>query len=269
MKLIHVTRKRLYGTIMFLVIPLFAACGGGGNGDGPTTPPPPATAMGAFIDSPVQGLGYQSGTATPGTTDANGTFDYTVGETLSFSVGGVVLGTLPDGAPVITPFDFAGATENIARFLQTLDADRDHINGIDLVAAATALADTVQDASIFASDAMTFETDIAPIIETALGLLFGCLSAWSLASGKLRFKRRLIGSLLIALMLWVGALVAHHLRALLSRRELHVVHGAPPFHHSGAARSKDGENMPGLAELPQGRAMSVANRLLGSCRDGR
>ena len=58
-------------------------------------------------------------------------FDYTVGETLSFSVGAVQLGTLPDGKPLVTPNDFGAATENIARFLQTLDADGEHINGID------------------------------------------------------------------------------------------------------------------------------------------
>jgi hypothetical protein len=125
--------------------------------------------MGVFIDSPVEGLTYQSGSNPEGTTDANGMFDYTVGETLSFSVGGVQLGTLPDGQPVVTPYDFGAAAENIARLLQTLDADGNHLNGIDLAAASTALSGTILDASAFISDAITFETTIQPILDTALG----------------------------------------------------------------------------------------------------
>ena len=162
---------KLARATVWLWLPLFAACGGGGGGSPPptNTTPPPVVEMGVFIDSPVQGLTYQSGTAAAGTTDANGMFDYTVGETLSFSVGGVQLGTLPDGKPLITPNDFGAATENIARFLQTLDADGEHINGIDLTAAATALANTALDASTFTSDATTFETAIQPALDTALG----------------------------------------------------------------------------------------------------
>lgn len=162
---------RLAQVTLWLIVPLFAACGGGG-GDSPTpvdTTPPPVVEMGVFIDSPVQGLTYQSGSEAAGTTDANGMFDYTVGETLSFSVGGVQLGTLPDGKSLITPNDFGAAAENIARLLQTLDADGEHINGIDLTAAATALENMELDASAFTSDAITFETTIQPVLDTALG----------------------------------------------------------------------------------------------------
>jgi hypothetical protein len=165
-------RGNLVHAALCLLLPLFAACGGGGGSTPPvnTTPPPPTVEMGVFIDSPVQGLTYQSGSAAAGTTDANGMFDYTVGETLSFSVGAVQLGTLPDGMPLVTPNDFGAAAENIARFLQTLDADGEHINGIDLTAAATALANTELDASAFTSDSTTFETTIQPILDTALGI---------------------------------------------------------------------------------------------------
>jgi hypothetical protein len=160
-------------TAVWFLLPLFTACGGGGGGTPPpidTTPPPPVIEMGVFIDSPVEGLTYQSGSNPEGTTDANGMFDYTVGETLSFSVGGVQLGTLPDGQPVVTPYDFGAAAENIARLLQTLDADANHLNGIDLTAASTALSDTTLDASAFVSDATTFETTIQPVLDTALGV---------------------------------------------------------------------------------------------------
>ena len=168
---VELLRGKLVHTALWLLLPLFAACGGGGGSTPPidTTPPPVVVEMGVFIDSPVQGLTYQSGSAAAGTTDANGMFDYTAGETLSFSVGAVQLGTLPDGMPLVTPNDFGAATENVARFLQTLDADGEHINGIDLIAAATALADTELDASAFTADRTTFETTIQPILDTALG----------------------------------------------------------------------------------------------------
>lgn len=162
---------KLAQATLWLLLPLFAACGGGGGSSPPPvdTVPPPVIEMGVFIDSPVQGLTYQSGTAPTGTTDANGMFDYTVGETLSFSVGAVQLGSLPDGKSLVTPNDFGAAAENIARLLQTLDADGEHINGIDLTAAATALANTALDASAFTSDATTFETTIQPILDIAVG----------------------------------------------------------------------------------------------------
>jgi len=159
--------------LLWLAVPVFAACGGGGGGGGGSPPPPvvppPVTATGVFIDSPVAGLGYRSGNATASTTDAQGFFVYTVGETLSFSIGGVQLGTLPDGQARVTPYDFGAAAENIARLLQTLDADGNPLNGIDLAAAATALANVTFDASGFVADATTFEAAIQPVLDAALG----------------------------------------------------------------------------------------------------
>ncbi len=157
--------------LLYLPLVVFiTACGGGGGGSTPaTTVPPPVLSSGVFLDSLVEGVTYQSGSNPPGTTDVNGSFNYTPGEPLTFSIGGVVLGTLTDGAPIITPFDFGAAAENIARFLQTLDADGDPSNGIDLTAAAAMLADTVLDAAVFQSDAATFEAAIAAAVEVVLG----------------------------------------------------------------------------------------------------
>ena len=158
--------------VVLLALPMFAACGGGGGGGGTSPPPPPAPtfADGVFIDSAVEGLTYQSGSNAQGTTDANGTFTYEEGVSITFSLGGITLGTLPDGKALVSPYDFgAQQAENIARLLQTLDADGIHANGIDLTAAATALSGTTLDASTFDADAATFETAITPALETALG----------------------------------------------------------------------------------------------------
>ena len=160
--------------VILLALPVFAACSADGDlgappDSGPPPPLPPITLVGVFIDSPVEGLGYRSGGSNPGTTDAEGMFVYEVGQTLSFSVGGVQLGTLPDGQSLVTPYDFGDAAENIARLLQTLDADGNHLNGIDLTSASSALAGVTFESSGFIADAATFEAAIQPVLDAALG----------------------------------------------------------------------------------------------------
>lgn len=93
------------------------------------------TASGVFRDSAVSGLEYQSG-GQQGLTGRNGGFVYEVGKTVTFSVGGVVLGTAT-GKPVLTPVDLVPGgsadtptVQNIARFLMMLDADGNPENGI-------------------------------------------------------------------------------------------------------------------------------------------
>jgi hypothetical protein len=56
---------------------------------------------GVFCISPVVGLNYQTLTQS-GTTNENGEFLYITGETVTFSIGDLVLGSAP-GAPEITP----------------------------------------------------------------------------------------------------------------------------------------------------------------------
>ncbi|MEZ0311670.1 MAG: DUF6691 family protein [Myxococcota bacterium] len=116
---------------------------------------------GVFVDGPVIGLHYQTLTR-QGLTNAKGEFEYAGGETVTFTVGGVVLGTLA-GKDRISPFDLFGiapptdAAElrellrddvvtdfdraaNVALFLQALDADRDPANGIDVTSWGATLA---------------------------------------------------------------------------------------------------------------------------------
>jgi para-nitrobenzyl esterase len=96
------------------------------------------TLTGVFIDSPVAGITYKTPTL-GGLTDAAGTFHYKAGEVVTFSIGGVVLGSAP-GKPILTPLDIvAGAKDtadqrvtNISAFLQTLDQDGNPANGITI-----------------------------------------------------------------------------------------------------------------------------------------
>jgi para-nitrobenzyl esterase len=121
---------------------------------------------GVFLDSPVQGLSYTTPTLT-GTTGPDGTFRYKSGETVSFYVGELFLGEAP-GQAEITPVDIVnGAADttdpaviNIARLLQTLDADGDNNNGIQIsqqTAAIVSEAGSVnfsQSTSDFGSDSV-------------------------------------------------------------------------------------------------------------------
>ncbi len=112
------------------------------------------TKKGVFLGGAVSGLHYETATQS-GLTDEDGTFRYKSGETVTFSLGDVVLGSAP-GARDLSPFDLVGieapSTEsalrtelatyasgsafdraaNIMYLLVALDADGHPENGIDL-----------------------------------------------------------------------------------------------------------------------------------------
>lgn len=118
------------------------ACGGGG-GAAPSGSTPVAT----FIDSPVAGLAFQSASRS-GLTDRNGNFPYTLGETVTFSIGNMVLGSVTVTGNKVTPLQIvpnaASASDprvtRILRTLQTLDSDGDLNNGIQISAWAHEVA---------------------------------------------------------------------------------------------------------------------------------
>jgi para-nitrobenzyl esterase len=117
---------------IFGIILLVAACSGLSS----NVSNAPAVFTGVFIDGPVAGIDYQTPTLA-GTTDTAGSFKYKDGEKVTFSIGGVVLGSAV-GKSVLTPLDIVdGAKDtsdqrvvNIGVFLQTLDQDGNPENGI-------------------------------------------------------------------------------------------------------------------------------------------
>ena len=123
---------------------MLSACGGGGGSENPTVPPTPST--GVFVDSPVAGLHYQTPTRS-GTTNSVGEYDYLPGEMVTFSIGGISLGSAL-GGPVVSPLTLvSGATDatdpvvtNIVRLLMSLDDDGDPSNGIAISAATVTAA---------------------------------------------------------------------------------------------------------------------------------
>jgi len=127
---------KLHGKLSLLVLLIVAGCGGSGGG----MPPTVNEGTGQFIDSAVEGLEYQSGSIF-GLTSSDGSFQYELGSSVRFFIGDIVLG---EGTPadVMSPLDIiAGSPSvnddhviNVARFLQTLDADNDPTNGITISA---------------------------------------------------------------------------------------------------------------------------------------
>jgi para-nitrobenzyl esterase len=158
---------RLLATSLVLAMAT-AACGSGD--DGPAAPVP---LTGTFVDSPVAGLDVQ-GSGGARTTNAAGQFAYTAGETLTFSIGNLALGSAT-GASVLTPLSVTnGATaatdqrvNNKLILLQTLDADGDLNNGIQITDAIRTLVSAQAGSINFDQTTAAFRTSLAPLL-TAL-----------------------------------------------------------------------------------------------------
>lgn len=113
----------------------------------------PSPQQGQFIDSAVSGLFYET-ESREGFTDHNGYFDYLPGETVSFFIGNIPLGSAT-GADVLTPVEITSAQEaqndatiNVLRLLQTLDYDGDPSNGISITTNTHLVASQVATSSI-------------------------------------------------------------------------------------------------------------------------
>src|SRR4030067_2646077 len=114
-----------FGFFLVVLCSFLVACGGGGGGGGSAGV---ATGTGVFVDSPVEGMKYVSGTIT-GVTDQNGSFGYEVGLTVKFFVGDILVGETTPKA-ILTPKDLVMGANidnpvvlDISRFLLSLDGD--------------------------------------------------------------------------------------------------------------------------------------------------
>jgi hypothetical protein len=114
---------------------VLSACGGGGGSDTPKAVVGAQT--GVFVDSAVQGLSYETSSGVKGTTDAQGHFNYNEGDTVTFKIGGVLLGS-GKATGTVSPANIAEGGEDSNKFtnllvlLQSLDTDGDPANGITL-----------------------------------------------------------------------------------------------------------------------------------------
>ena len=149
------------------------SCGGGSEG---RTDFALEIATGQFKDSNVEGLSYVSGSQR-GITDALGTFSYEVGNTVTFSIGNVILGTA-EGGSIVTPLDLVPEGTfldqrvlNIVSFLLALDEDRNGDNGIRISETAATLAENWPNLNLSLLEvtaeefaAQPFSADLVPLI---------------------------------------------------------------------------------------------------------
>ena len=102
------------------------------------------TISGMLVDSPIKGVDYSTPSYS-GKTDENGNFKCKEGETVTFSLGLLEIGSVSCGE-TISPYDILGvdretasaaeieAVTALAVFFQSLDNDDNPDNGIDLSA---------------------------------------------------------------------------------------------------------------------------------------
>jgi len=130
-----------------LILSLSVYACGGGSSSNPTqseeNPLPPVDELltGRFVDSSVIGLQYATASES-GLTGENGEFSYRSGESVTFSLGDIVLPAVA-GADLISPLSVFSTDDigdirviNLTRLLQSLDVDGVPENGITLSQAA-------------------------------------------------------------------------------------------------------------------------------------
>lgn len=142
-----------------------AACG---SDDSPVPP----MVQSRLLDGAVEGVAYAAApSGLKGRTGANGALECREGDTVTFSVGGVALGTSACIATV-TVTELAGTgtltdakLQNRLLFLQALDEDDDATNGIRIT---TAVADSLNGKTLdFSAAATAFDTALAAVLPTA------------------------------------------------------------------------------------------------------
>jgi hypothetical protein len=163
------SRQAMY-PVALLLSALLTACGGGSSGGSSG----PGISTGQLKDSNVQGARYVTG-ARSGLTGADGSFSYESGSTVTFSIGGVTLGTAP-GKRVIHPVDLVSngsssntSVLNLARFLLMLDTDSTPDNGIQISDAVRAMAENWTQVDFATTDLDTALNSIISDVASANG----------------------------------------------------------------------------------------------------
>ncbi len=149
-----------------LALLALAACSGGESGGGAASTATPIT--GTFVDSPVNGLHYTSVPSNPadGVTANGGRYQCVPGDTVTFDLGGRVIGTGQPCGELVTVVSVFGATSitdlrvrNLAQLLLTLGGIPAGSQPIDLPATIPATLPTHLD---FA------DTNFEQMLQTAL-----------------------------------------------------------------------------------------------------
>ena len=169
--------RRLGLTVMTLTAAAaLTACNTKDN-DPYVIPPNGAAMQAQLVDAPVEGVTYAAApSGITGKTGVNGVFTCKAGDTVSFSVGSVVLGSATCAATVAAA-DLAGTAvltdaklQNRLVFLQALDEDDDPTNGIKITAAVHDTQTKTLDFSLAAAD---FDKAFAALLPAGQNDVYG------------------------------------------------------------------------------------------------
>ena len=129
--------------ILFITVLFFIGCGGGSSSSSDTSSDP-QTITGVLLDSAISGVTY-SCDSTTNITDTDGKFTCPINSTVSFTIGGISLGSITltsaQNLQQITPAKLYGLENdnitdvrilNFIQFIQSLDTDNNATNGIDI-----------------------------------------------------------------------------------------------------------------------------------------
>ena len=162
--------------LTLISIAVLSACGGGGGGSSDIT------SSGTFINSPTKGIKY---TASPsglsGTTDADGTYSFKSGDTVTFSLdlgaSTVTLGSTSSPSATTSVLSLTvpngGDPLAIAQVLETLDKGttdgKMDVSSISLSAGAvlTAITNALKTSSVSAADIATIATGVQTALTAA------------------------------------------------------------------------------------------------------
>ncbi|NCI79751.1 hypothetical protein [Acinetobacter kanungonis] len=122
------------------------ACGGGDDDDSEQTSSPSTSISGEntgiLTDGVISGVTFTTSSGVTGTTNENGEFTYNDNDQVTFNIGGVQLGETIPAQSRITPLELTSDTnyrESLMVFLQSLDSNSDHDDGIQINEAALKL----------------------------------------------------------------------------------------------------------------------------------
>mgnify|MGYP001789089541 CR=1 FL=1 len=120
------------------------------------------SSTGVLTDAAVEGVAYTTTSGVTGTTNPLGQYTYNAGDTVTFKLGALTLGTVP-AASIVTPLELAAGNAdkllNLLVLLQSLDDDGVVSAGIKITPAVAAAVgtgvDLAQVPAVFAAPANT------------------------------------------------------------------------------------------------------------------
>lgn len=187
--------------VVLAIAGLLSACGGSSNdnssngvnppnngndssSNGGSSIPNANTKTGVFLDGKIAGVNYKTTSGLSGTTNNNGEFFFNEGDSVTFSIANVQIGESTKAKAHVTPLDLSQdqtVRNNLIVFLQSLDANANHDDGIQISAATTSLIQASNLKLNFSKSAADFaaDADFKNLVSQSGGNMVGLTQALS------------------------------------------------------------------------------------------